>query len=227
MMLIAALTVSSTFLLNGCSFGLPNSTDGQPLSVEAENENLTEGEIQVHSRWYNTDRQKLAGATIAFYDGKDLIFEGSTDGDGNLEVYTLPGNTELNCVITDASGNEIANAKVIYKISENYSSLTVYTLQEDSDTQKLEIPAGKTDLSMAIYITENGMISHANVTPYDETAAAEANESGEIQADQSQDGQADQSQDGQTDQPQDGQTDQPQDGQTDQPQDEQADQPQQ
>ena len=217
LMLIAAITVSSAFLLNGCSFKFPDLS-GQNTAISAETENLTDGSIQVYSRWYNTDNEKLAGAKIAFYDGNELLVEAVTDENGSLETYTLPGNTELKCVVTDASGTEIANSKFTYKISPDYSALTVFTTQEESDIQEIDVPADKTILSIAMYVTENNTISHANVTPYDEDAADETAQTPEEETDTSQDGQTDTSQDGQTDTSQDGQTDTSQDGQADQPQ---------
>lgn len=166
--LIAALTISSAFLLNGCSFELPNQSPqlstGAELSVEKET--LTDGNLQLYTRWYGSDGQKLAGATITIYDGNEELFEGTTDENGNLEMCTIPGNTELRCTVTDASGDEIAKSDVLYKISDSYDSITVYTTHGESDTQKVEVPSSKTTLSAAIYITDNKTLSHANITEY-------------------------------------------------------------
>lgn len=166
--LIAALTISSAFLLNGCSFELPNQSPqlstGAELSVEKET--LTDGDLQLYTRWYGSDGQKLAGATITIYDGNEELFEGTTDENGNLEMCTIPGNTELRCTVTDASGDEIAKSDVLYKISDSYDSITVYTTHGESDTQKVEVPSSKTTLSAAIYITDNKTLSHANITEY-------------------------------------------------------------
>ena len=166
--LIAALTISSAFLLNGCSFELPNQSaqlsTGAELSVEKET--LTDGDLQLYTRWYGSDGQKLAGATISIYDGNEELFEGTTDENGNLEMCTIPGNTELRCTVTDASGDEIAKSDVLYKISDSYDSITVYTTHGESDTQKVEVPSSKTTLSAAIYITDNKTLSHANITEY-------------------------------------------------------------
>ena len=165
LMLITAISVSSVFLLNGCSFKLPDLSGGAtPISTESEN--LTEGSVQIHSRWYNSANEKLAGATVSFYDGSELLAEAITDENGNLEAYTLPGNTELKCTVTDSSGTEIANTKVIYKISPDYSAFTVIMIHDESDVQEIEIPNDKTVLSIAMYVTDNKTISHANVTQY-------------------------------------------------------------
>lgn len=107
--LIAALTLSSAFVLNGCSLALPGEetkiSTGAELS--AEQEILTDGNVQLHTRWYNADGSRLAGATVTVYDGNDQLFQGTTDENGNLEACTLPGNKELRCVITDSSENEL------------------------------------------------------------------------------------------------------------------------
>jgi hypothetical protein len=165
--LLALLTAGSVLLLNGCSLSLPEVSTDATLSSEAEI--LVDGNVQLYSRWYNSNDEKLAGAVVSFYDGKTLVFEGTTDENGMLQTEPLPGNTELTCIVTDASGSEIANTTVIYKISDSYSAITVYTIAEDSDLQQIEVPADKTILSAAIYVTEDGMISHANLTQYIET----------------------------------------------------------
>ncbi len=186
--LIAALTISSAFLLNGCSFQLPNEAPQISTGAElsAEKETLTDGDVQLYTRWYGTDGQKLAAATVAVYDGNEKLFEGTTDENGNLEACTIPGNTELRCVITDASGDEIAKSDILYKLSDSYDSITVYTTHGESGTQKVEVPSSKTALSAAIYITDNKTLSHANITEY-------------IAADQAGDAQADTATDTQTD----------------------------
>lgn len=166
--LIAALTLSSAFVLNGCSLALPGEetkiSTGAELS--AEQEILTDGNVQLHTRWYNADGSRLAGATVTVYDGNDQLFQGTTDENGNLEACTLPGNKELRCVITDSSENELAKSDILYKISDNYQAITVYTTHGEADTQKVEIPTSKTVLSAAIYLTENKTLSHANITEY-------------------------------------------------------------
>ena len=166
--LIAALTLSSAFVLNGCSLALPGEetkiSTGAELS--AEQEILTDGNVQLHTRWYNADGSRLAGATVTVYDGNDQLFQGTTDENGNLEACTLPGNKELRCVITDSSENELAKSDILYKISDNYQAITVYTTHGEADTQKVEFPTSKTVLSAAIYLTENKTLSHANITEY-------------------------------------------------------------
>ena len=163
--LIAALTLSSAFVLNGCSLALPGEetkiSTGAELS--AEQEILTDGNVQLHTRWYNADGSRLVGATVTVYDGNDQLFQGTTDENGNLEACTLPGNKELRCVITDSSENELAKSDILYKISDNYQAITVYTTHGEADTQKVEIPTSKTVLSAAIYLTENKTLSHANI----------------------------------------------------------------
>ena len=160
--LIAALTLSSAFVLNGCSLALPGEetkiSTGAELS--AEQEILTDGNVQLHTRWYNADGSRLVGATVTVYDGNDQLFQGTTDENGNLEACTLPGNKELRCVITDSSENELAKSDILYKISDNYQAIG------EADTQKVEIPTSKTVLSAAIYLTENKTLSHANITEY-------------------------------------------------------------
>ncbi len=212
-MLAAALTVSCAFLLNGCDFSLPDLSGNEGVSAEAEN--LIEGNIQLYSRWYNESSEKLTGTTVSFYNGDELLFQGTTDANGSLGVCTLPANTELKCILTDASGTELASSDIIYKISENYSDFTIYTIGEESEPQQVNIPAGKTDISAALYITGSKAVSHSNVAQYNESAVAGTVEPAEGSTDgtsdeSSQDGTDEASQDGQE---QDGADGSSQDGQ--------------
>ena len=197
--LIAALTISGAFLLNGCSFDLPNQSTQASAGAElsAEKETLTDGQLQLYTRWYGTDGQKLAGATVTLYDGNEQLFEGTTDENGNLEMCTIPGNTELSCTVTDASGDEIAKSDILYKISDSYDNVTIYTTHGESGTQKVEVPSNKTTLSAAIYVTDNKTLSHANITEYtaDDQTQADSTETDDsadaASGDAATDGQAD------------------------------------
>lgn len=66
--LIAALTLSSAFVLNGCSLALPGEetkiSTGAELS--AEQEILTDGNVQLHTRWYNADGSRLVAPQSLF-----------------------------------------------------------------------------------------------------------------------------------------------------------------
>lgn len=151
--------------MQSCTSGRRNKNKHRCRAF-AEQEILTDGNVQLHTRWYNADGSRLAGATVTVYDGNDQLFQGTTDENGNLEACTLPGNKELRCVITDSSENELAKSDILYKISDNYQAITVYTTHGEADTQKVEIPTSKTVLSAAIYLTENKTLSHANITEY-------------------------------------------------------------
>lgn len=128
--------------MQSCTSGRRNKiSTGAELS--AEQEILTDGNVQLHTRWYNADGSRLVGATVTVYDGNDQLFQGTTDENGNLEACTLPGNKELRCVITDSSENELAKSDILYKISDNYQAITVYTTHGEADTQKVEIPTSR------------------------------------------------------------------------------------
>ena len=73
--LIAALTLSSAFVLNGCSLALPGEETkiGTGAELSAEQEILTDGNVQLHTRWYNADGSRLVGATVTVYDGNDQL----------------------------------------------------------------------------------------------------------------------------------------------------------
>ena len=81
-------------------------------------------------------------------------------------MCTIPGNKELRCVVTNESGDQIAKSDILYKISDSYDSIMVYSTHGKSDTQKVEVPASKQQLSVAIYLTDNKTLSHANITEY-------------------------------------------------------------
>ena len=192
--LLAALTAGSFLLLSGCG---TDQTDisGSSISAEAETEHLSEGTVQMHSVWYNTDNSALAAAAITILDGREELFSGTTDEAGNLEACNLPGNTELTFQVTDSTGDTLAEGEVTFKISEDYESLTIYPVHdEDNSGHLLEISPDKTVLRAAIFITEDGDISFANLSPYNESSdgtdnTGEADTTGGT-ADQGQDGAA-------------------------------------
>lgn len=90
-------------------------------------------------------------------------------------MCTIPGNKELRCVVTNESGDQIAKSDILYKISDSYDSIMVYSTHGESDTLKVEVPASKQQLSVAIYLTDNKTLSHANITEY--TAGTQADTS--------------------------------------------------
>ncbi len=175
--LISALTISGAFLLNGCSFELPgtDATVSAGTELSAEKEILTDGNLQLYSRWYDASGEKLANATVTITDGNETVFEGTTDENGTLEMCTIPGNKELRCVVTNESGDQIAKSDILYKISNSYDSIMIYSTHGESDTQKVEVPTSKQQLSVAIYLTDNKTLSHANITEY--TAGTQADTS--------------------------------------------------
>ena len=175
--LISALTISGAFLLNGCSFELPgtDATVSAGTELSAEKEILTDGNLQLYSRWYDASGEKLANATVTITDGNETVFEGTTDENGTLEMCTIPGNKELRCVVTNESGDQIAKSDILYKISDSYDSIMIYSTHGESDTQKVEVPTSQQQLSVAIYLTDNKTLSHANITEY--TAGTQADTS--------------------------------------------------
>ena len=100
-------------------------------------------------------------------------------------MCTIPGNKELRCVVTNESGDQIAKSDILYKISDSYDSIMVYSTHGESDTLKVEVPASKQQLSVAIYLTDNKTLSHANITEY--TAGTQADTSADGATDASTD----------------------------------------
>ena len=182
--LISALTISGAFLLNGCSFELPgtDATVSAGTELSAEKEILTDGNLQLYSRWYDASGEKLANATVTITNGNETVFEGTTDENGTLEMCTIPGNKELRCVVTNESGDQIAKSDILYKISDSYDSIMVYSTHGESDTLKVEVPASKQQLSVAIYLTDNKTLSHANITEYTADTQADTSADGATDA---------------------------------------------
>ncbi|MCD8151389.1 MAG: hypothetical protein LUE92_17975 [Clostridiales bacterium] len=167
--LLAALAVGSIFLCS-CTVDLTSINEGDTtLSAEIESDNLSDGTLQVHSVWYQNGGDMLTSATITFSDENGEVYSGVTDDSGKLDVCTLPGNTILTCEITDSTGGVIASSEVIFKISSDYTALTIYTPSEEDYECILEIPADKTDIRAAIFLTEDGQLSFANLTPWSDS----------------------------------------------------------
>lgn len=190
--LLAALAAGSFLLLSGCTADQTDAS-GSSVSAEAETEHLSEGTVQMHSVWYGTDSSVLAGATVTILDGRDELFSGTTDESGNLEACNIPGNTALTFQVTGSTGDTLAEGEVTFKISEDYEALTIYPTHDEDDSEHLlEIPVDKTVLRAAIFITEDGDISFANLSPYDESSDSastsdETDATDDADADQTQD----------------------------------------
>ncbi len=182
--LLAALTAGSILLCSGCGVDLTSiNEEDTTLSTEMETENLSDGTLQVHSIWYENDGDKLISATVTLSDEEGEIYSAATDDSGQLDTCILPGNTVLSCEITDSTGAVLASSEIIFKISSDYSELTIYTPAEDDNQCILEIPADKTDIRAAIFLTEDGQLSFVNLTPwsdsYDEETTDDASAEGE------------------------------------------------
>ncbi len=175
---LAAVTVSGMLCLSACEADLTNINEEEiALSVEVEEENLLEGFLIMHSVWYDAAGNLLPQANIAFYDGSDLVCSGTTDADGVLETCNLPSNTALTCTVTSSSGTLLAQTDLIIKISEDFSSLVIYPPTDaDPDTDEVptctvELPPDKAHVHAALFVTNEGAVSVASMTPYvDETA---------------------------------------------------------
>ena len=90
--LISALTISGAFLLNGCSFELPgtDATVSAGTELSAEKEILTDGNLQLYSRWYDASGEKLANATVTITNGNETVFEGTTERTEHLRCAPSP-----------------------------------------------------------------------------------------------------------------------------------------
>ncbi len=175
--LIAMLAAGSMLLLSGCNVDVTTINE-EEISLEAELENsiLAEGMIMLHTVWYYPSGNKLANADISFYDGDMLVYSGTTNDEGSLPTCALPCNTEIYCSIIDNSGGMDAEAEIVIKLSDNYSELSVYPTKdaasEDGLAQSvIEAPTTKTNIRAAIFLTETGGLSFANLTPYVEPEA--------------------------------------------------------
>ncbi|MCD8365306.1 MAG: hypothetical protein LUC83_05765 [Clostridiales bacterium] len=168
--LLAALATGSVLLFSGCSVDLTSiNEEDTTLSAEMETANLSDGTLQVHSVWYESSGDLLASATVTFSDENGEICSAATDESGRLDACTLPGNTVITCEVADSSGAVIASSEMVFKISDEYSSLTIYTLTEENSQCVLEIPADEPDIRAAIFLTEDGLLSFANLTPWSDS----------------------------------------------------------
>ncbi len=183
--LFLATMAGSVLLFAGCGSD-ETATSGSVISTEAETvveaTVLTDGELLVHFVWYTADQERLANATVTLSNGNEVLFVGTTDAKGCLDTCTLPSNTTISVEITDSTGTSVASAEFIFQVSEDYSTLTIYTADaDDNSTRVVELPTDKNDIRAAVFLTEAGQISFANITPYDE-ALVDEEEDEEIEA---------------------------------------------
>ncbi len=170
--LLALLTAGSMLILSGCSTDLTTINEEElSLEEEMEAQNLAEGMVMLHTVWTDVNGDDLAGVNVDFYNGDSNVYSGITEENGSLATFILPCNTELICSVTDSAGNTLAQAEIVIKLSDDFDGLSIYppadTDDEDSiATCVLEIPSEKTNLRAAMFLTDSGIVSIANVTPY-------------------------------------------------------------
>lgn len=183
--LLLAAALAGSLLLAGCTPDSDSSSAGSgssysdeegSVSEETDTETATveEGTLQAHCVWYDAEGVSLSGISVTFSNGMEILYNDSTDENGKLESFTLPGNTTLSCTVTDGSGEELASMEMQFSISSDYSDLTVYpvhTDEEEEETEELlvEVPSEKTDVRIAFFINEDGTITIGNITVYSES----------------------------------------------------------
>lgn len=184
LILIAALSISASFLLNGCG---QNNTSASSSSVElsaeveaqtgtVKNATLTDGNLQLTSRWYQADNSKLANAKLSVKaDGKEIA-SGTIDANGSLSALTVPANKMLTCTLTDAKGTVLAESAITFRLSADYTTFSIYPTDSEKNEQTVEVPAAKTNISAAMFVSKNKTIDCANLssTPENTTTTKKA-----------------------------------------------------
>ncbi len=175
--LLALLTAGCVLFLSGCSVDVTTINE-EEISIEAEIEtqNLADGMIMLHTVWYDPDGAKLSSVDIAFYDGDTLVYSGTTNEEGVLPTCALPCNTEIFCSVSDMSGDSLAETIIIIKLSDDYSELSIYPTvgvetEETTPQCVIEAPTDRTNVRAAIFLTDEGAVNFASLTPYVEPEA--------------------------------------------------------
>lgn len=178
-LLLAAFSLGSILMLGGCGKDRTDTDTNTPVVSEEAPEAEASDFFQIHSHWYEKNGAPLTFAVVTYYDGEKEIYQGTTNEDGFMTAFTLPANRTLTCVVKDSMGSELASSKMIYKYSGEISSAAIYPVHEDSESpeQLIELPITKIEYSAALFLTEQGTVSHANVSPYSEAADAGAADS--------------------------------------------------
>ena len=171
-LLLAAFSLGSLLMLSGCGKDNTHTEANTPAISEEAPEAEASDFFQIHSRWYQKNGAPLTFAVVTYYDGEKEIYQGTTNEDGHMTAFTLPANRTLTCVAKDSMGSELASSKMIYKYSKDISSAAIYPVHEDTESkeQLIELPITEIDYSAALFLTEQGTISHASMCPYSEAA---------------------------------------------------------
>lgn len=170
--MLAVMLLGGSLFINGCGTDeTAESVTDVSVSEDAQEEEeiiITDYSVDVHLKIYDADASPLTGATISFYEDGELIGSAVTDDSGWAGGLNLTSNTTLSCTVTDSSGAVVGETDIIYEISADYESLTIFTIDTEELVQTIGVPADKTDMTARIFITEDGLISYANVTEYSE-----------------------------------------------------------
>ncbi|MCD8299666.1 MAG: hypothetical protein LUC41_00580 [Clostridiales bacterium] len=181
--LLAAVLAGNSLLFTGCAGSDVDITninaEETTLSAEIESDALTDGNVTLHFVVYDYNGNTQAGVNVSISDESTQLFTGTTDDDGSLGSMSLPCNTLLTCSIRSITGSALGTSEMIFKLSGDYSSLTIYPPAASSDNDGimqcvLEIPTDSTNLRAAIFATEDEYLSFANVTPWSDSLTTDA-----------------------------------------------------
>ena len=178
--LLLGSALCATLLFSGCGSILDeisflNHSEGTMTTETeiSEPETTEDTSIRLTSRWYNEAGEKLAGATVTLTADGAEVFTGVTDENGILAACTFPSNTDITYTVKDASGATLGSSSAKYIVSEEFTVISMFTTGSGS-SQRIQIPAGKTDIVAAMYIDGGQKIGHSNITINRDAAAEQA-----------------------------------------------------
>lgn len=174
--------LGSALLFSGCGsildeIGITGHSEDAVIEEELEQGTATstaDGTIRLTSHWFDQDGEKLINATVTITADGTEVYTGTTDENGILPACTFPSNQKITYTVKDASGAVLGSSEAAYIVSGDFSVITIYTRNADSNTQKIEIPSGKTDIVAAMFIDSNQKIGHSNITINRATSAEQA-----------------------------------------------------
>lgn len=172
--LLSVCTACIALAISGCgSSGNSGSSTSSSAALSAESENTAASTeengpnasktITVTSRWYNANQEKLTGASVKVTNSDgESVFTGKTGTDGSLDAFTVPTGTDLTFTITDADGKQLAESKIRYVSSSEYTQILINPVK--SGRQTIHLPSDDTNVTAAMFIDNSQCVESTSVT---------------------------------------------------------------
>ncbi len=152
--------MAGTLLLGGCGKRSSEIQGGSGLSTEVEATSTADGAATLNSTWYDYDGNYLTGFTVTIKSGSEVIFNQEVNENGQIPEFSVPTNTEVNVLITNASGAELASSKLKFSVSVDYPQMVI--IPPENGVAEIQLPSGATAINVSLFVNKDGEVAFSS-----------------------------------------------------------------